>query len=336
MLGLRWVHETAGRWAAWTDLVDEILPLVEDRAAGDPLPGHEAEWTLVTEWRIGPIEQRKDTGAALALLRKRTEVDRRRAGPTLTESPERLDEAGRRLVRTLAVSLQMLGGRQVVAGDPSCVRTLNEAIALFGRLGLRRETAITMFNLGHALKDAPGLRDLDAAETAYRKSLGLFTDHEILDRAKCHNQLGHVFAERFRDGLTAPAIDPTALVRFVETALQEHQAALKLIPEDADADRAVVHNAVGVLLAAVGDVEPAADHYLAALRHEVTAGNLEGMARTRSNLANLYRRVGRTADALDYARAALADWQRFGERAAREVAELQGLIALIAREGGGS
>ena len=55
------------------------------------------------------------------------------------------------------------------------------------------------FNLGHAYKDLPALRDLDEAERWYQRSLELFAEGDQIGKSKCYSQLGLVAYERFND-----------------------------------------------------------------------------------------------------------------------------------------
>jgi hypothetical protein len=55
-------------------------------------------------------------------------------------------------------------------------------------------------------------------------------------------------------------------------------------------------------------------------------GDIYGTGRTRYNIALLLAENGRTTDALDYARAALANLQAVGPGAATEAAQAQHLI----------
>lgn len=62
-------------------------------------------------------------------------------------------------------------------------------------------------------------------------------------------------------------------------------------------------------------------------------GNLYGAAQPRFNVALALRATrGRLADAREYAYAALRNYQTYGDRAAAEIQETQGLIAEIEQD----
>lgn len=85
------------------------------------------------------------------------------------------------------------------------------------RIGDTGAEAVAHFNLGHAYKDLPAIRDLDAAEAAYRRSLELWAKDDLLNRSKTIKQIGMVHHKRFDESRQRG--DPP------ETVLQHAQAA---------------------------------------------------------------------------------------------------------------
>ena len=79
----------------------------------------------------------------------------------------------RNRIRTLGVSVAALGQILREQGSPDCVAAYEEAIRYYQRIGDTAAEAIAHYNLGHAYKDIPAIRDLDAAEAAYQRSLAL-------------------------------------------------------------------------------------------------------------------------------------------------------------------
>jgi hypothetical protein len=67
-------------------------------------------------------------------------------------------------------------------------------------------------------------------------------------------------------------------------------------------------------------------HFQQAIRLYEAAGNLYAAAQTRANVAVALLQANRHADALDYARAALQGFQRYGEQAQRDIDKVQALI----------
>lgn len=64
---------------------------------------------------------------------------------------------------TLAVSLEALGHILREQGDGDCVTQHKDAIQHCQRIDDTAEEAINHYNLGHAYKNLPAIRDLDAA-----------------------------------------------------------------------------------------------------------------------------------------------------------------------------
>ncbi len=113
------------------------------------------------------------------------EWDRREAAPLLARPPEALSAGEKNTLRTLAVSIEQLGHIQREQGKPECVETYKESIPIVSdKLQATAAEAIAAFNLGHAYKDLPALRDLDEAERWYRRSLELFDEGDRLARGQ--------------------------------------------------------------------------------------------------------------------------------------------------------
>jgi len=66
----------------------------------------------------------------------------------------------------------------------------------------------------------------------------------------------------------------------------------------------VIHNALGEMYRAAGQLDRALPHYREAIHFYELAGDLYGAARTRYNVALSFLSAGRLADARDYADAA--------------------------------
>ena len=172
MQGLRSLYQYQGRTAEWARLVAEIVPdYCTPDDAPHPRPGRRAtawSWATASTWpRLRP---RPPRGGRLAGEARRLEppAGRARPRPAGRRAPGR---GQRNRIRTLAVSLEALGHILREQGSPDCVAAYEEAIRHCQRIGDTADEAITHFNLGHAYKDLPAIRDLDAAEAAYRRSL---------------------------------------------------------------------------------------------------------------------------------------------------------------------
>ncbi len=328
MQGLRKLYGHTGRRAEWARLVDEIVPDFVDPATDGPRPGREEDWSLVTEYRVKLAEEARQWAEAERLQRLRVDWNRQRAAPALAALPEALDEAQRHAIRTLAVSLELLGHILREQGRPDCVEFYEEAIPLCQRIGDQPEEAIIAFNLGHAYTEIPALRDLAQAERWYRRSLELTDEGDRLGRSQCLSQLGYVVWERFKEARAAGEPEEE-LLRYLNAALQLYHQALDLIPPNAVDDLAVTHNALGLIYGDAGDLDRALPHYRQAIRYFEAAGDLYHAAVVRRNVALALAGAGRLEEARLYAQAALRNFATYGEGAAAEIQDTQRLIAEI-------
>jgi hypothetical protein len=109
MQGLRVLYDHTGRRGEWARLVEEILPDFVDPASDGPRPGREADWSLVTEYRVRLAQEARQWAAAERLQRLRVDWDRQRAAAALARPAAELGGGERHAIRTLAVSLDDLG-----------------------------------------------------------------------------------------------------------------------------------------------------------------------------------------------------------------------------------
>lgn len=196
------------------------------------------------------------------------------------------------------------------------------------RIGDRPHAAIVAFNLGHAYKDLPALRDLARAEGWYKRSLELTDERDRQGRARSLGQLGYVAWECFKDARAARAPE-AELLQHLNTALGYCQQALALPPPNAVNDLAAAHNALGAIYAKAGDLDRALPHWREAIRYWEGAGNLYHAATARRNVAIALAQRGRLTDAREYALAALRNFETYGEGAAEEIRETRGMIEEI-------
>jgi tetratricopeptide (TPR) repeat protein len=91
----------------------------------------------------------------------------------------------------------------------------------------------------------------------------------------------------------------------------------------------VTHNQLGAIYYDAGDLDRALSHYRDSIRYNEVAGNLYSAALTRYNVALVLIRSGRFVDALDYANAALHNYETYGEGAAEKIQKTRNLIAQI-------
>jgi tetratricopeptide (TPR) repeat protein len=327
MQGLRQLYAHTGRRGEWARLVEEILPDFVDPASDGPRPGREADWGLVTQYRVRLAREARQWAAAERLQRLLVDWARQQAAAALASPAAEMDGGQRYAIGTLAVSVQELGHILREQGQQDCVPLYEESIVLFEQIELQPQAAVTAFNLGHAYKNLPALRDLAAAERWYGRSLEMRADGDRLGRGKCYNQLGLVATNGSRKrgrgrGRSRPAGPP--------------QRRPELCPAGAGPAARQCRGRPG------GDPQPVGRYLpvrradgarpgaLPAVRSlQRTAGNFYGAGQTRYNVALMLYQQGRAADARAYAEAALRNYQVYGPSAAADIEKTQRLLQAI-------
>ena len=337
MQGLHSLYDYQGRTAEWARLVEEIRP---DYCTDDdqPISGREDDYSLAMGYRVRLAQgYERNLVKAAALQEKVVEFDRKQAASLLALPADALlnDKQHHRL-RTLAVSVFALGQVLREQGDAECVRYYLEAISYNRRIGDKPVEAGFELNLGTAYKDLPAIHDLDAAEAAYQRSLGLHNPNDALGRSRCIKQIGMVHYERFREARKRK--EPAeALLRHAQAAEEHYLEGLRLCPKNALTDLAPLHNNLATLYAEIGQFDVAREHYEQSAQYKEKAGDHFSAGQTRFNMALMYARAAEQEKqpsqqragllrARAYAEAALRDFRQYQGRAAAEEATAQNLL----------
>ena len=339
MQGLRILYMVQGRTAEWARLVEEITPYYCTAEDG-PVVGREDEYNIVLEYR-GRLawDHEHDLTKAIALQEKQVKWNRKRI-EGFNENTE-LDNLQRNLLRTLAVSLEALGSYLRLTKDSTCIPCFEEGIRICRRIGEKFEEAILQLNLGQAYTYVPDLRNLDAAEVAYRRSLDLTEPTNPL-HPTCVRQIGVVHYHRFSDAQDAqePAEECIPHAMAAET---EFKKALQLTSQNDFSTLAPIHNLLGNLYSRLGHFDDARTHFELDADCEERLGNRFGAGRTRAHVAAMYVRAARMVTqpaskrahltrALAYAEASLRDFEYYKGNAATEEGAAQRLIEGIEDE----
>jgi hypothetical protein len=337
MQGLKALYNYQGRLAEWSRLVTEIVPdYCTD--ADDPVPGREEVYSGVMGYRVDLARiHDRDLSKAATLQEKHVAWDRQQAAAVLALSSDvPLDADQRHRVRSLGVSVSILGQILMKQGSGYCVPAYEETVRLDQRIGDTAAEAIAHFNIGHAYKDLPEIRDLDAAKAAYQHSLDLLDENDVMGRSACIKQIGMVYHERFNE--SGAAQDQTApVLRHVQAAESHYHQALDLCPANAINELGPIHIQLGNLYNEVGQIEQAREHYEKSAQYFEQSGNRFHAGATRYNMVVMYHfsavhdstSSGREVllrRAQTYAEAALRDYQHYEGRAADDEAKCQQLI----------
>ena len=345
MQGLQALYDYQSRRSEWARLVAEITP---DYCSRDdtPLPGREGGYSLVMEYRVylATVYER-DFPRAAALQEKLVAWNRQEAAPALALPPDAsLGPGQHNHIRTLGVSVCALGQILMEQGSPDCVAAYEESIRHCQRIQDTAAEAISHFNLGSAYKSIPAIRDLDAAEAAYQRSLDGWAENDVLNRSTAYQAIGMVHYERFRESHQRGEPAETGL-KHAQAAEAHYQQALALCPPTALTNLGPAHHQLGKLYADVGQTERAREHYEKTAHYFEQTGDRYNAGGVRFNMAVMYGNAagreaapphGRQRDLLRraqaYALAALRDFQHYQGRAAAEEAKAQGLLEKIQEE----
>jgi tetratricopeptide (TPR) repeat protein len=208
---------------------------------------------------------------------------------------------------------------------------MKKRLPLVSRLATNPVRSVTAFNLGHAYKDIPALRDLAQAERWYRRSLELFDERDRNGRARCVGQLGYVAWERFkeaRDANGAGRGGVTPPLQHLNDAVRYYLQALELLPPNAVDDLAVAHNQLGKSTTRQATLTARCRTTARQFATDELGGNCT-KRQVRRNVALALAQAGRLEDALEYARAALRNFETFGDRAAEEIEKTRRLVEWI-------
>jgi tetratricopeptide (TPR) repeat protein len=328
MQGLQALYDYTGRRAEWKRLFEEIVPDFVDPTTDGPIPGREDAWSVVTHNRVRLAMLSRHWLEAEQLQRTQVNWNRERAASLIMLPPEELNDLQWNTIRTLAASLTGLGDILREQGNSECVQAYQEDYDLSLRIGDKPGASITAFNLGHTYKEVHALRDLDQAEYWYNRSLELCEQRDRLGRSKCLNSLGAVALERFWEA-QATVQSNEELLHHLNSALENYNQALALLPPEAVEDLAITYNQLGIIYDAAGDFDRALPHWQESIRHKEATDNTYGAAQTQFNIAHALALRGRFDEALLYAQAALHSYTDFGLGAEDKLQKTQALITAI-------
>jgi tetratricopeptide (TPR) repeat protein len=327
MQGLSQLYDHTGRRTEWKRLVEEIVP---DFVGADdlPLPGREEQWGLVNEYCVRLAREARDLATAERLQRLRVDWERRRAASLLSRPVQSLSAGEKNTLRTLAVSLEQLAIMLREQGKAECVEPSKEAISINQFIGDKSTEAISAFNLGHAYKDLPALRNLDEAERWYRRSLELWAEGDEQGKGGCIKQIGMVFHERYKEAQRVNA-PKSELLQNLNTAIDYLQNAIRLIPPTAVDDLAATHGALASIFHDAGDTDRSISEFHKSAQLDEQQGNVYRAGATRLNIAVILANNGRLSDALLYAKSALRDFESYQGRAKEMEDETKRVIEWI-------
>ena len=326
--GLYQLLNLSGRKSELESLVHDVEPDFLDPATDRPHPGCAPEhYAVFLGFRMRIARDRHDWPAAKRLLEIDLSIARDEASALLDVPRAQLDEAGRERIRDLATSEFAVGRLLCEQRDPSCAAHLQTAFDLAARIDDTTLQASSAMVLGNAYEAVAGLKDATEAVRWRRTGLALTPATDRIGRAAA------VFGLANSNFLAAD--DEGALDDVRADALEEarkgYLQVLDMLPPDHHEFRAAAHGQLGNVYRVRRDSATALQHFQKALLHEEVRNDLAGAGDTRYNIAHLLADGRRTADALLYARAALASYQAVGEGVHDKAAAAQDLVHRLER-----
>lgn len=343
MQGLTTLYEYQGRIPEYAKLVAEILPYC-NTFNNEPIPGCEEEWIVAMGYCIWLAHvYERDLTKAVDLHSKLEKHCRERAAGVLA-LPESsvLDNDQRSQLRTIGVAKVGLGKILCERGEPTCIQYFQDAIAIYRRIQDRPEEAATEYQQGIAYTNIPEIRDLNAVEDAYKRSLNLRVPTDTLGRAITIKQIGMVYSERCKDALKRN--EP--IERFIahaRAALDHSLEGIRLCPGDAFFDLAPMHSHLGYVYSLLGQIENARNHLELSVQYFEKIGDRHGSGEARVSLAvNYFNAANHMTNpsskgdnlirAQNYVKSAMRDFQHYQVRDAARENKVQELLDKINRQ----
>jgi tetratricopeptide (TPR) repeat protein len=105
-----------------------------------------------------------------------------------------------------------------------------------------------------------------------------------------------------------------------------------MLPPTSVDDLARTHEGLGIIYDAMGDLDRALIHYYESIRYAEALGDLYLAGNNRFNLALALLKEHRFTDALEYAHAALRNYETFGDRATEKIQNTRSFIETVEQQ----
>ncbi len=328
--GLFALYFHKGSITRWAELFASILPdFVDDHWR--PLPGREKWWAFIMDHQWRMIFDSGDLVQAETLARSILEWETSNSATIDQTHPDRLSPNEIQQLRFLAIATSRLADVLREANNPACVSLSEEAIRLYRTIGDGVGESIRLFNLGHAFKNIPALRDLTKAAEYYAAAYKSYPEYDALARAQCLAQLGSVSLELLQDSLQNGAAE-AVMSNHLDKAINYYETALQIEPPDAIANLAQTHNQLGVAYQYSRTEQlKALEHFKKAIHYFNESDEWFGAAGAYLNAAQVLLRLSKPHDAKDYTTEALRILQS-ASYSGPELSQAQSMLKEIERK----
>jgi len=333
MQGLRVLYTTAGRWATWQRLVDEITPSYVNAVDDEPREGFEITWAMINDYRVELARRLHDFERAERLQQRKIQWSQVQAGASVAvdaAAPE--DPQTRAQLLTFAVDTAQLAEILRDRENPECVSVFTEAMRVYTKLGEQHGQAVTALNLARAYHDIAAVHDKVQAKTWYLSSLRLRKEDDLMGRAMCLGNLGQLALEYVDAGSVERDAQGNKL--FVPGDAEGYLGnALSLFPNYARRDRAIVHNAMGALFSSKDQPDIAVQHFIEASRLFDEGDDTFEAAGSRFNAAYMFAELDNVERARAYAESAARLARMLGPGGAGLVEQANQLLSILNNPG---
>lgn len=328
MLGLHTLYNYTGRKVEWSRVLSEAVPLFVDADSQGPLPGREAEWNSIMGYRVEIAIEAREFDKAESLLQPCLDWARRNTASIPRNGEIPLTDAHKEQLGILSKWLHFLGSVKYHKDDAACVQLFLQDYEICMLTQDSSGAAVTAQSLGHAYKDLGPIRNLIQAKDWYRRSLDLRSNDDGLGRALALYQLSLVSYEEFQEA-EAVGLPWNVQVHHLNGSISDLQRAAKLVPANAVDALAVIHHHFGILYSHSDQPDLCLRQFQESIRYEELRGNHYGAAASQYAIAMNFMKMGRSDNALIFARAALRKLEDLGNADVDAVQRVQRLIQQI-------
>ncbi len=290
--------------------------------------------------------QARRFGQAERIHAQQVEYQRIRVSDYVSAGPEEVTPEQLATIENLVQGLARLGEYQCLQHKKDCVSALEEAYSIASHYRLTSMAALSSSNLGLAYHQVPDLTDYEEAERWYAISSSLREKTDVQALAKClHQRAGVAFQQfacaradawRFWKDTGAASEEYRDAVDRAEKYFNRASAfvdrAIGIVPSNAVDDLARIHHQRGLLYGNAGDIRAARHHYSISISFDEQQGDFFEAARSRKNFAVDLARKGMLDEAIVWARAALDGFEKYGDRAQREIDATREMVELMVQD----
>ena len=301
-----------GRKLEWREAFLEVYGDFVDQKSM-PLPGREKCWAFVVDLRLTIAKEDGDLDTAEFLARKVLFYEQTQTVTIPKDQDSELSDPDRKKLQNHAIAVGRVADILRDRKDPECIWFYKDAIEIYDCIEDSPGKAMRLFNMGHAYKNIPKLRDLDKARSCYLEAIKHYPETDKLPRAQALAQITMILEAIIEEKLNKGDATQDELGALMDEGIENCEAALSMFPPDAYGEIATLHNQMGTLLRfSPSDQDAAIWHLRKASQLAFQVGQYHQAASSRANLAQVFSMNHRGAEAVAAASEALEIFDTIG------------------------